>query len=210
MADSVEQAQRDLAFLRGLVEDSRPMLRPVGAVIGLGGAIHALSALRFWAIAEGWLGWPEMLRPWLGIDALVLQVAAMIVLSRAAPTWMNFPRQSSGPAARGVRGAIAALAWTLAVAALSLWLASGQLAGGEPLTTGLPIVLFAFTSATWQILFAIYRERWAAWGTWAAAASAIGVALATGTSINALVIGVGLVLSLVVPAVPMMRYADGE
>lgn len=210
MADAIEQARQELAFLKGLVEDSRPVLRPVGVLIGLGGVIHAVSALRFWAIAERWLEWPAVLRPWLGLDALLLQLAAMILLAKIAPSLMNFPNRSNGPAARGVRAAVAALAWTLGTAGLALWLASGRLETREPLATGLPVVLFAFTSATWQIIFAIYRERWAAWAAVASALSAIAVGLSAGTPVYALVIAVGLVASLVMPALPMVRLADEE
>ncbi len=207
MADELDIARQDLAFLRGLAEDSRPMLRPLGAVLVIGGVVHGLSALRFWAVGQGWIGWPEPLRPWMGLDGLALQVLVMVAAALIWPGVMRLPRGTSSPAGRAARGAVNALAWALCAALFGLLIASRRLANPELLSAGLPIVLFALAAATWQVVNAVYRRAWALSAAVASALFAAALGLAAGTPVGAVVLAVGLFSCVAAPGVAMMRQS---
>lgn len=206
MANELDMARQDLAFMRGLVEDSRPLLRPLGAALVIGGVVHGLSFMRLWAVAQGLIGWPQALRPFMGVDGLVVQIAVIVVYALANPS-MKLPRATASPAGRAVRGAINALAWALGAAVAGLVIASGRLHRGELMTIGFPIVLFALTSATWQLMFAVYRRAWALWAAIACALLAVAMGLAGGTPAAALVIAAGFVACLAAPGLCMMRQS---
>ena len=158
MSDELDIARENLAFLRTLAEDSRPLLRPLGAALLIGGVVQGLSALRFWAVGQGWIGWPEALRPWMGVDGVALQVVLMLAAGCLWPSALRLRRGVTGPAGRAARGAVNAMAWALGAAAVGLLLATRRLGGAEPMATGLPIVLFALAGATWWVVHAVYRR----------------------------------------------------
>ena len=207
MSDELDIARENLAFLRTLAEDSRPLLRPLGAALLIGGLVQGLSALRFWAVGQGWIGWPEALRPWMGADGVALQVVLMLAAGCLWPSALRLPRGVTGPAGRAARGAVNAMAWALGAAAVGLLLATRRLGGAEPMATGLPIVLFALAGATWWVVHAVYRRPWALAAALASAVFAAGVGLVAGTPAGALVIAAGLVACVALPGAAMMRQS---
>ena len=207
MTNDLDIARQDLAFLRGLADDSRPMLRPLGAALAIAGVVHGLSALRFWAVGQGWIGWPPALRPLMGLDGLIVQIVVMVAAVWIWPAAMRMPKRTSGPAGRAARGAVNALGWALGAAFVGLFVASKRLGGGEPMDTGLPIVLFALASAAWWVLFAVYRRAWALVAAVASALFAAGLGLAAGTSGGALIVAAGLFACVAAPGLALIRQS---
>lgn len=209
MMEDTDQARRDLAFLRGLAEDSRPTLRALGALMLVSGLIQAVSAFRLWAVGTGWLGWPDALRPYLGIDGVILQLAIMILLPKLDPS-LALRAGSASPAGRAIRGAINALAWALAAAVLGLIAARWQMQDGQILSVGFPIILFALTAATWQVAYAVNRRRWAQLAALASVLFALAMGSVAGGVIATLALAVGFVACFAIPGAAMMRQASGE
>ncbi|MBO9581851.1 MAG: hypothetical protein J7498_13250 [Sphingobium sp.] len=209
MTEDTDQARRDLAFLRSLAEDGRPTLRALGALMLVSGLIQAVSALRLWAVDTGWLGWPDALRAYLGIDGVILQLAIMILLPKLDPSLTLRPGSAS-PAGRAIRGAMNALAWALAAAVLGLIAARWQMQDGQILSVGFPIVLFALAAATWQVAYAVNRRRWAQLAALASVLFAIAMGSVAGGSTAILALAAGFVSCFAIPGAAMMRQAHRE
>lgn len=209
MTNDLDTARRDLAYLRSLTEDSRPTLHALGALLVVGGAIQTVSVLRLWAVEANWLDWPDALRPYMGIDGVVLQIVLMILLPRLNPG-LALPSGSASLAARAIRGAINALAWALAVAVLGLLAARWRLEGGEWVSTGFPIILFALTSATWQVIHVVYRRRWAQFTAVASATFVLAMGLAAGDSAGRAILAAGFLICFAAPGAAMMRQSRAE
>lgn len=203
MADDLATAQNDLAFLRRLTEDSRPLFRPLGAMLAVAGFIQSLSAMRFWAVANGLVDWPIGLRPFMGLDGVIVQIIATIWLAQG----MTVTSRSASPSVRAVRGAINALAWALGTAALGFAAAYWRDADAAALLTGFLVVLFTLASATWQVVYAVYRHSWALWAAIASALFALCIGLSAGWHGGALVLAAGLLSCLGLPGLAMMREA---
>lgn len=204
MVDELDDARRDLAFLRGLVEDSSDSLRPLGAILVIAGVVHAISALRFWAVAAGWLVWPAPLSDFMGADAVIVQVAAMLVYARLTAS----RPKAAGPAARAVSGAVGALGWALASGLLGLLAAGYRTGGSNPIELGLPILLFALAGATWHVVYAVYRRPWALGSAIASALFALGVGLSANGPAGPPLIAAGLLVCLAAPGLALMRQAQ--
>lgn len=206
MTHPLDDARQDLEFLRRLADDAGPTLRPLGALLALTGTIQALSAVRIGAVEAGWIGWPDVLRPTIGIDGLGLQLLAMWALTVLAPS-LDLPRRSTNPGARAVRGAVNALAWALGSAALALFVAGLRGAGSEPMSTAFAIMVFALAGATWQVLFAVYRHAWALAAAIASALTAVTMGLVAPGAERALAMGAGLLLCVALPGAALLRQA---
>jgi len=208
MANDVDQARLTLAYLRELVEDSRPLLRPMGQMLAIAGAVHAISALRFLAIDLQWIDWPAALQSLLGIDAVAMQIAITIALVRRPPPINHLG--DGGPAGRAIRAAVSALGWAVGTAVLALAIATRRSGQPELLAIGVPLVLFALASATWQVIFVTYRHNFARAAAVASAASAIAVGIAAGETWASIVVAIGLVSSLALPGLAMARAGSTE
>lgn len=209
MADDMDLARRDLAFLRSLTEDSRPTLRALGALMLVSGAVQAVNAFRLWMVGAGWLGWPVVLRPYLGIDGVALQIIIMILLPRLYPSLVLAPNLAS-PAARAIRGAINALAWALAAAVLGFLAARWQMQDVDIVSVGFPIVLFALAAATWQVAYAVNRRRWAQAAALASVLFALAMGATAGVAVATLALAAGFVVCFAIPGAAMMRQASRE
>lgn len=208
MANDVDQARLNLAYLRELVEDSRPLLRPMGMLLAIAGVVHAISALRFLAIDLHWIDWPPVLEPLLGIDAVAMQIVVTVAMVRRPPA-IGY-HGDGGPARRAVRGAVTALAWALGTAVLALAIAAYRSDQPELLAIGVPLVLFALASATWRVICVTYRNGFARAAAIASAASAVAVGVAAGEVWAPLVVAIGLLASLALPGLAMSRAASTE
>lgn len=206
MANDVDQARLTLAYLRELVEGSRPLLGPIGQLFAIAGLVHAISAMRFLAIDLYWIDWPPVLQPLLGMDAVAIQIVITVTIVRR-PTY--YPGDG-GPARRAIRGAVNALGWALGTAVLALAIAARRSDQPELLAVGVPLVLFALASATWQVISVTYRHGFARTAAIASAASAIGVGIAAGEVWSPLVVAIGLISSLALPGLAMSRASSTE
>lgn len=209
MIEATDQARRDLAFLRSLAEDSRPTLRALGALILVSGVIQAVSALRLWAVDAEWLGWPDALRPYLGIDGVVLQLAVMILLPKLDPSLALRPGSAS-PAGRALRGAINALALALGAVVLGLLAARWKMQDGHILSVGFPIVLFALAAATWNVAYAVNRRRWAQLAALASVLFALIMGLVAVSAVGTIALAAGFTVCFAIPGAAMMRQANRE
>ena len=90
-----------------------------------------------------------------------------------------------------------------------LGIAAWKLHSSQPMSLGFPIVLFALTSATWQLVFAVHRRAWAFWAAVAGALFAVGMGVAAGTGMGALVIAAGFLACLTAPGLAMIRQSKG-
>lgn len=205
MANDVDQARSTLAYLRELVEDSRPLLRPMGQLFAIAGVVHAISALRFLAIDLHWIDWPPVLEPLLGMDAVAIQIVVTMAIVRR-PTLNHLG--NGGPARRAIGGAVNALGWALGTAVLALVIAARRTDQPEFLTVGVPLVLFALASATWQVISVTYRHGFSRAAAIASAASAVAVGIAAGEAWLPLVVAIGLLASLALPGLAMSRASS--
>lgn len=207
MTNDVDQARLNLAYLRELVEDSRPLLRPTGQLFAIAGVVHAISALRFLAIDLHWIDWPPVLEPLLGIDAVAIQILATVaIVRRPAINHLG----DGGLTRRVIRGAVNALGWALGTAVLALAVAARRSDQPELLAIGVPLVLFALASATWQVISMTYRNASARAAAIASAASAVAVGIAAGEVWAPLVVASGLLASLALPGLAMSRASPTE
>lgn len=209
MIEATDQARRDLAFLRSLAEDSRPTLRALGALMLMSGVIQAVSALRLWAVDTGWLGWPDALRPYLGIDGVVLQLAVMILLPKLDPSLALRPGSAS-PAGRALRGAINSLALALGAVVLGLLVVRWKMQDGHIFSVGFPIILFALAAATWNVAYAVNRRRWAQLAALSSVLFTLAMGLVAGGAMATLALAIGFVSCFAIPGAAMMWQASGE
>lgn len=149
----IQKAKDDLNFMRELAADDGRVLEASGVGLMLAGFVFGLWGLRYALVEGGWLGWPEVLRPLMPFDGVILFFVILF-------TCFHFMAKKSGvtsmPSPNAASRAMWA-AWAAAGAGFGLSQLGFTLAGGTDMN-GIP--LFAFWGSGWFVVFAIYRRAW--------------------------------------------------
>lgn len=198
MTDDIRRMKEDISFMKGLVKDDGSVLHASGIGLAVVGIVFGLAALRSFALAEGWLHWPEALRPLMPWDATVVFLLLLLTLLTLTSRRARTTRPSIGAVARTVWASWAAVGIGYAVAAASFSLAGAHVTGG---------VLFAFWGGGWLVAATAYRR-----GTFAAVSAACyAVAIVSGlladTAYDALLLGGALLVLVALPGLMILRQA---
>jgi hypothetical protein len=198
MSEDIRRIRDDISFIRTIMEDDGSVLRASGVGLLVAGTVFGLAALRSFALASGWLHWPQALQPFLAWDA---PAAFFLVL---LPVLATMSRGRSAQAAalsstsRAVWASWAAVGIGYAVAAVSLSLAGSHAAES---------VLFAFWGCGWFIAAAAYRRARFALVALGCYLVALGTGLLSGGPYEALLMAVALWVLVALPGLMVLKQA---
>jgi len=208
MAEDVQQAKDDIAFIKGFMGSSGSTPVAVGHFYLLIGVVVSLHALRQFCVDMGW-ELPSLLtayRPW---DTLALFLWGFGVSStlmwrrgQAAP---DRP-QDLNPAARAALSAWGAVSFAVLAGGFSVWLSSGAEA---LLVAGL--ILFAVCySVGWSVTHTVHRVGWHKLVAWGFIIWAVAIGTAAGSPWLTLVIALGLLLLFAIPGYRIIWEAGAQ
>lgn len=208
MAEGIQQAKDDIAFIKGFLGSDGRAPVAVGHFYLLLGVVVSAHALREFGLDMGW-ELPSLLtayKPWdmLGLFLIGIGISCTLMW-RHGQALPDDPRDLN-PASRAALSAWGAVSFSVLAGGFSLWLALG--------VEGLPVagtILFAVGySVGWSVTHTVHRVGWhklVAWGfiVWAVAIGAV-----AGSPWLTLVIALGLLLLFAVPGFRIIREAGAS
>jgi hypothetical protein len=200
MNDEIRKMRDDLSFMRELAADDGKVLEASGVGLMLAGVIFGLWTLRYALIDHGWLAWPELLRPLMPFDGVVIFFVVLftcffVMAKRAGMQQMPSPNAAS-------RAMWAA--WAAAGAGFGLSQIGLTYAGASSVHI---IPLFAFWGSGWFVVWAIYRHAWQLVVTIACYATVIVTGLLWETAYVGFAMPLGFFVLVGVPGVLVYRQA---
>ena len=201
MPEDIQQLKADISFIRGLAQDDGSVLRASGIGLTTAGLVFGFTALRSFAIATGWLHWPEVLRPFMSWDAtavFLILVIALLALSRRST---GAGRALIDSTSRTVWASWCAVGAGYAVAALSM-----SVTGAHSTTN----ILFAFWGSGWLIAAAAYWRLKFALFACGCYIVAIISGLLSSTPYRDLLIGVALFVLVALPGILILKDARAD
>lgn len=205
MAEDIQQAKDDIAFIKGFLGGSGRAPLAVGYFYLLMGVVFSLYALRQFGLDMGW-ELPSLLtayRPWdtLGLFLVGFGICSSLMWRRPQAVPDN-PRDLN-PAARAALSAWSAVSFGVVAGVLSLWLSSSM----ETLPVAGMILFAVCYSVGWSVTHTVHRVGWHKLVAWGFIAWAVAIGVAAGSPWLSLVIGLGLVLLIAVPGYRIIRDA---
>lgn len=203
MSRAAESAERDLAYLRSLVEPPGRVPVAAGLIFVTCGAVYAVPAFVHWAAMSGWIGLTSTVQLLLaGGPSLVFAIAVALIVLR------EHRSGSAGTSGRALMGAFFAIAITDFVL-LAMFVPAAIRAGSAE-----PWLLFtasacALQGTGWLLAYLLRRLAWigvVAVG-WFVTAIVLGATI--GTPLYLLTLGVALVLFMILPGLRMMHEGHG-
>jgi hypothetical protein len=199
MNEDIRRIRDDISFIRSVTEDDGTVLRASATGLLVAGTVFGLNALRAFALGAGWLHWPEVLRPFLPFDAVVLFFLLLLPLlalqarGRPAPV-----RSAMSATSRAVWASWAAVGIGYGATALSLALAGSHAAGNT---------VFAFWGGGWLVAAAAYRRMSLALVALGCYLAAIGAGLLAGGPYSSLLMAVAMWLLVALPGLLVLHHA---
>ncbi len=200
MTEPGQTLREDIAFLRGLADDSGRSLERDGAILIGVGLIFGVVDLVYWLMFAGLLQAPRPLGAWLWVAGLVLFFTALPVATRKMP-------RPTGATARAESTALGGVGIALAAAGVGLLLGAWRLGQMELVLWIFPIVLFTLYGAGWSVAFAVERRGWYAWVATGCFAAAVATGALMGSPHEWLVLSIGLFVLVALPGLAILRRA---
>lgn len=200
MNDEMRKMRDDLSFMRELAADDGKVLEASGVGLMLAGAVFGLWTLRFALIDHGWLAWPELLRPLMPFDGVVLFFAILFTCFFLMAKKAGMQKMPSPNAASRAMWA----AWAAAGAGFGLSQIGLTYAGASTFHI---VPLFAFWGSGWFVVWAIYRHLWQLVVTIACYAAVIVTGLLWDTAYVGFVMPIGFFALVGIPGVLVYRQA---
>jgi hypothetical protein len=202
MSDQAQDIREDISFMRSLAEEGRrgPILG--GAFLAAAGLIYGAAAFVQWAVETSRLGLSgvSISQIWIGASIVFALVwFALFFRLRQGGQRPGANQYAFGMAWAGCGAGIVVLIAAIAITAARLHQPEIQTANG--------LVAFAFYGTAWMVSGAMARQKWMFLAAAAAFAMTLLVALLSNTTAQLLVFGAGLMLSLTLPGLQLMRQA---
>ena len=208
MAEDLQQAKDEIAYIRRFLGSSGPVPLGVGHFYLLIGVVFFLYASRQFCLDMGWElpGFLTAYRPWdtLSLFLIGFGISSPIMWrqqKKLIPE--NLQDLKLNPGARAAQSAWNAVSIAVTVGAFSLWLSSGV---EELLVAGM-ILLAVCYSVGWSVTHTVHRVRWHKAVAYGFIGWAIAIGSAAGTTSLTLVIAVGLLTLFAVPGYRIIREA---
>ena len=200
MTDQMQTLKDDLAFLRGLTEDSGAgFAREAVIMIGVG-VIFGIVDLLYWLGFSGWLPVPRQVGAWFWVAGLVVFFVSMPIARRRLPA-------PTGAAARAMAAAWSGIGISLTAAGIGLLLGAWRMGLPNLVLWVFPIVLFTLYGAAWGVAWAAKRTAWFALAALGCFAAAVAEGALMGDAGQWLVSSLGLFVLVAVPGFAIMRAA---
>ena len=200
MSQDMQTVKDDLAFLRGLTEDSGAGFAREAAVMILVGVIFGIIDLVYWLVFTGRIPVTPRMSTWFWIIGLILFFASLPVIRNRLPA-------PTGAAARATAAAWGGIGVSLTAAGLALILGAWRTGLPGLVLWVFPIVLFTLYGAAWGVAFSAKRKVWFA----AVALSCFAAAIAEGALMGSpgqwLVLSIGLFALVAAPGFVILRQA---
>jgi hypothetical protein len=202
--NETQQAQADLAFLKGLVEQGGRSQMTGGAIFVAAGLLYGLQCLVHWTQTVGMTRFSDGF-----MLAFVIGITAAFVVSLTLVIWRDRKRVQLGVGTRALNAAFAGAG----LANLVLCSVFGLVAWRERNQTIwllYPATTCVLLGAAWYVAWMIRRRAWLATVSvgWFAAAAGLGWLVSSGDLASyILLLGVALLLLMALPGVVMMRHA---
>ena len=205
MAEGVQQAKDDIAFIRGLLGSDARAPVAVGHFYLLAGVVLFLHASRQFCLDMGWAlpGVLTAYRPW---DTLALALWGFGISSTVMwrqGQWVPDNPHDLNPAARAALSTWGAVSLAVLAGAFSLWLASGI----EALPVAGMILFAVCYSVGWSVTYSVHRVPWHKLVAWGFIVWAVAIGAAAGSPWLTLVGALGLLLLFAVPGYRIVREA---
>jgi len=201
MNDLMQTLKDDIAFMKGVTQDSSRTFIRDGAILIAVGTIFGLDSLRFWGIEAGFLPWAKPTEHFYGFDAFAIFLVVLYVIMR------RFRGLAQGAGARAVSAAWLGVGVAYVVALLSLGAAAWRLKQPLLMVWIPPTILFTLYGATWWVAFAVKRRAWLAGVAIGSFATAILSGLAIPSPHEWAVLAFGLFLWVAAPGIVIVRQA---
>ena len=197
MAEGIQQAKDDIAFIKGFLGGNGRAPLAVGHFYLLTGVVFSLYALRQFCLDLGW-ELPSLLtayRPWDTLGLFLIGCGISSTLMWRQGQWVPDDPQDLNPAARAALSAWGAVSFAVAAGAFSLWLSSGI----EVLPVAGMILFAVCYGVGWSVTHTVHRVGWHRLVAWGFIVWAVAIGTAAGSPWLTLVIALGLLLLLAVP-----------
>lgn len=201
MNDSMQTLKDDIAFMKGMTQDSSRALVRDGAILIAVGVVFGLDSFRFWGIMAGFLPWAKPTEHFYGFDAFAVFVVVLYAIMR------RFRGLAQSGRGRAVSAAWLGVGLAYAVALLSLGAAAWRLKQPLMMIWMPPMILFILYGASWWIAFAVKRRAWFAGVAIGSFATAILSGLAIPSPHEWAVLAFGLFLWVAAPGILIVQQA---
>jgi len=200
MNAEAENAQKDLAFLKALVNEGPKAQATAGHVFMVGGGLYGVQALLYWAQITFKLTWPPLAFLFVGFAPVVLFVVFLAWI-----IWRDRKDSQHGVATRAMNAAFG----SAGLANLAMCVVFGYVSSSEKnflIWLLYPPVTAALQGACWYVAYMIRKKLWlgAVSAGWFATAMALGF-LIRDTANYLLLLGVALFVLMVLPGYVMTR-----
>jgi hypothetical protein len=203
MVDDMQTLKDDIAFMRGLAEESGHSMAREGAILAAVGVIFALTALQYWLLRMEVFTVPRSWQPFLWMDGVIAYLITLTFIHRRFPK-----RPGVGP--RAMEAAWAGVGIGITVAAIALVVSGWRLQMPMLASGAFPIVLFTLYGTAWGVAFAVKRRAWFALVAIGCSATAVMCGFLIGTNEEWLVLSLGLFALVAVPGFVILRQARGN
>jgi len=198
---SADSAQKDLAFLRGLVNEAPKTQAAAGFLFIVGGLTYGVQCLAYWMQMAFKQVWPPLLWPIVSFSPTVIFLGFMGYV-----IWRDRKDTQHGVATRALNAGFGGVG----LANLSMCVVFGYVSSSEKnflIWLLYPAVTAALQGAAWYMAYMIRRRLWLAVvsGGWFAAAIALGF-LIRDLPNYMLVLSAALFGLMAVPGYIMMRH----
>jgi len=205
MAEGIQQAKDDIAFIKGFLGGNGRAPVAVGHFYLLIGVVFALYSLRQFCLDMDW-ELPSLLtayRPWDTVALLLWGFGISSTLMWRQGQSVPDNPQHLNPAARTALSAWGAVSFAVIAGAFGLWLSSGI----EALPVAGMILLAVCYSVGWSVTYSVLRVVWHKLVAWGFVVWAVAIGTAAGSPWLTLVLALGLLLLFAVPGYRIIREA---
>ncbi len=201
MNAEAENAQKDLAFLKALVNEGPKAQATAGHVFMVGGGLYGVQALLYWAQITFKLTWPPLAFLFVGFAPVVLFVVFLAWI-----IWRDRKDSQHGVATRAMNAAFG----SAGLANLAMCVVFGYVSSSEKnflIWLLYPPVTAALQGACWYVAYMIRKKLWlgAVSAGWFATAMALGF-LIRDVANYLLLLGIALFVLMVAPGYAMTRH----
>lgn len=203
MAHDLQQAEEDIAYIKGFVGGNGRAPIAVAHFYLLVGIVFFLAASREFCLDMGWElpGFLTTYRPWDALGLFLIGFAISFTYMWQRGQWAPDNPQDLNPAARAALSAWGAVSFAAVVGGFSLWLSLDI----EALPVAGMILFAVCYSVGWSVTHAVHRVGWHKLVAWGFIFWALALGTVAGSPWLTLVIALGLLLLFAVPGYRIIR-----
>lgn len=198
MSETIHTVEKDLTFMRSLVEGDDRLPPLFGVLYAIGGLIYGVEAIVGWLQAIGSVNLSPAQSGWLSLSFTVL---FCVVLTSIVWFYRDAPR--GGVSARTFSAGFAATGFAAVTIVCVVGAASWRFQN-PALFLLMPPLVFAVQGTAWFVAFMVRRRASLLLVALGWFAAAVGLGALIGRPSYALLVGTGLLLLMVVPGVAIM------